>query len=284
MEKIIEIDINDSKYPKELKKIRKPPKKLYAIGNLELLKKRKIGIVGSRRASNYGRWVARTLGKQLSNNDVSIVSGMAYGIDTAAHQGGLMGEASTIAVLGTGIDICFPKSNSCLYENIKNQGLILSEYPLGFTGNKWTFPQRNRIIAGLSEAIIVAEAGIKSGAMITADIAIEQSKPVFAVPGNINTTYSIGSNQLIADGGIPIVVFDDVFQMMKIKKMSEKSNFKLGEDEKKVFNLINEIGECSSEKLSELLNISIWKINGIVTILEMKGVIQTSLGKIFVVK
>jgi len=205
---------SDIQYPQILLNIPDPPEKLYCIGNINLLNTKSIAIVGTRRSSPYGRWAAYELGKKIADCGVTLVSGMAEGIDTQGHMGALAEHGNTIAVLGTSIDKCFPKSNEKLYKQISDCGLIISEYgPEDITGN-WSFPRRNRIISGLCESVIVVEGAYQSGSMITAKLAIEQSRNLFAVPGNINQPNSIGTNSLIRDGAIPILSIEDAIETL----------------------------------------------------------------------
>ena len=209
--KIEEISINSKEYPQKLKNIYDPPKKIYLIGNKDLLYQKGIAIVGARDATQYGKKIAYNLAKELSEQNIVIISGLAIGIDSYAHKGAL--EKGTIAVLGSGIDNIYPKENLELArEIIKNKGCIISEYPLGTKPERLHFPQRNRIISGLSDGVVVIEASKKSGALITAEFALEQGKEVFAVPGDINKKQSEGTNQLIKDGAILLTSATDILE------------------------------------------------------------------------
>lgn len=179
--KIEEITIDSKEYPEKLKNIYDPPRKIYLIGNKSLLYQKGIAIVGARDATQYGKKIAYNLAKELSEQNIVIISGLALGIDSYAHTGTVQGR--TIAVLGSGIDNIYPKENIGLArEIIKNKGCIISEYSLGTKPERLHFPQRNRIISGLSDGVVVVEASKKSGALITAEFALEQGKEVFAVP------------------------------------------------------------------------------------------------------
>ena len=180
------ITMQDKEYPGNLKKIENMPICLYAIGNEKLLKTKSLAIVGSRCASQYGKTMSQAFAYLLAKNGVTIVSGLASGIDTSAHEGAIMARGNTVAVVGTGIDLVYPKENKLLMQEIiRNNGLIISEFSLGTKPNASNFPKRNRIISGISEGVLVVEAREKSGALITADFALEQGKDVFVVPGNI---------------------------------------------------------------------------------------------------
>ncbi len=280
------IDITSDAFPKELKQISMPPKRLYCIGKLELLNNpKKVAIVGSRKMSTYGKWVTDTISAELSENGVTVVSGMAMGVDAVAHKAAMDKKGNTIAVLGCGVDICYPAINRGLYEKLKKTGLIISEYPPQAEVRRWTFPERNRIIAGLCELTIVTEAGLNSGALITAELAMDANRRVMAVPANINSLYSIGSNKLIYDGAEPIVVIDDALRAIGVnKKKAEQKGLNLGEDEKEIYTIVNRRGEISIERICMETGYTPAYINAIVTILEMKGVVATSLGKVIVLK
>lgn len=281
---IIKIYIEDEEYPKELLKIFNPPKCLYCIGDISLLNKKAIAVVGSRRCSEYGRNVALRIGKLAAANDIVIVSGMAAGIDGFGHEGCLIAGGKTIAVLGCGVDICYPRSNRNLYERIAETGLIISEFDLGFQPIPRNFPIRNRIISGLSDKIVVVEAMTKSGSIITAEIGAEQGKEVLAIPGNITSQYSLGTNKLISDGIPCIAVLDDIFYDMRGElKIQSLDDMDLGNDEKKIMEYIMRNGEVQIEKLYADLNIPMNVISGMISVLEIKGLISYNLGKVFII-
>lgn len=209
---IKEINFSSDKYPKQLREIYNPPKRIYAIGNIEILNKVGIAIVGSRKATEYGKKVAFRLSKDLSERDIVTISGLAKGIDSHAHIGSLnVQNGKTIAVLGSGIKVIYPKENIELARQIvRKGGCIISEYPPDDTPNKSNFPERNRIISGLSKGVVIVEASEKSGALITADFALEQGREVFAVPGNIYSTTSVGTNKLIQQGAKLVMAVEDI--------------------------------------------------------------------------
>ncbi len=279
---IIEINQNDEEFPIELRMIQDSPKKLYCIGNINLLKNKKIAVVGSRKCTAYGKSIAERLSTKLSNSGVSVVSGLARGIDSCAHNGALKEVGSTIAVLATGIDRCYPASNQGLYNEISKNGLIISENPPGYICRKYDFPRRNRIISGLSDAVVVVEAPLRSGALITAEYAMEQGKELFAIPGNITSFFSIGCNQLIREGAKPVAVLDDILIDLNIEIQNNESNLNLGDDEFAVYDIIRKRGELSTEDLMKFTEFEVPKLAGILTVLEMKGAITNSMGKFFV--
>lgn len=212
---ILLVSCFSEKYPDSLKFIDNRPVFLYIRGNIENLYEDCVAIVGSRNASIYGRDVARKIAKELADRNINIVSGLAAGIDKFAHLGALESKTGkTIAVLGTGIsdNEIYPFENKKLFENIlENKGTIISEFKLGTKPLKYNFPLRNRIISGLSKKLIVVEAAQNSGSLITADFALEQGKDIYAVPGNITSENSVGTNELIKQGAYLFNKIDDLF-------------------------------------------------------------------------
>lgn len=279
------VSMGEPGYPILLPYIPDPPKQLYYIGDLSLASKRCVSVVGSRKTTEYGRWVAYTLAQRLAEHGIVVVSGLAAGIDSFGHAGALKALGKTIAVLGCGIDLCYPLTNRKLKEQIAGTGLVLSEYPPGTTAAKYTFPRRNRIISGISEATVVAAAGLHSGSLITAELAEEQGRAVYALPGNINNVYHLGSNKLIKDGAIPLVVLDDLLEELGIQPIErEKIITTLSQDEQALFEQISREGERTVDQLCKSLAKPPSHVNGLVTVLEMKGILRTSMGKIFVAK
>lgn len=204
------ININEREYPQALKKIYDPPISLYVKGDIEKLNNKNIGIVGCRECTTYGKKSAEYFAYNLSKQNINIVSGLAKGIDSYAHLGSL-NTGNTIAVLGNGLDMIYPKENLELAnEIVKRGGTIISEYPCGTKPDKMKFPARNRIISGISSGIIVIEAKEKSGTLITVDFALEQGREVFVVPGNINSINSVGTNDLIKQGARLVTTYEDI--------------------------------------------------------------------------
>ena len=188
--KIELITICDKEYPDKLKYIENAPIALYILGNKSLLKEKSIAVVGSRTCTEYGKTMSQAFSYLLAKNNITIISGLALGIDTFAHEGALLAEGKTIAVIGTGIDLVYPKENiKLMHEIIDKNGLIISEYPLGTKPNKNNFPGRNRIISAISDGVLVIEAREKSGALITVNYALEQGKEVYVVPRKYNQYY-----------------------------------------------------------------------------------------------
>lgn len=209
--KIYLLTRNNKYYPQRLCNIYDAPISLYAKGNIEILNKKTLAMIGCRENSYYGKQVALTFSYQLSKKGINIISGLAKGIDSYSHIGAIKAKASTIAVIGSGLDNFYPKENQWLYDEIlKNNGCIISEYPLETKPNKINFPARNRIISGMSEGVIVVEAKRKSGTMITVDFALEQGKEVFVVPGNITSKNSEGTNSLIQEGAKLVTNIEEI--------------------------------------------------------------------------
>ena len=204
------VTILDSYYPSLLRQIEAPPSVLYMKGKKKVETTRTICVVGTRRSSRYGRSVAERLAFDLAAAGLIVVSGLALGIDAAAHKGALDSNGHTVAVLGSGLARIYPPSNRKLGEKVGQTGTLMSEYPLNTGPAKWTFPQRNRILSGMSRGVVVVEAPRRSGALITARLALEQGREVFAVPGNVTSTGSDGTNALIKDGAKLVESADDV--------------------------------------------------------------------------
>jgi DNA processing protein len=194
------ITLADSSYPPQLLEIPDPPALLYVDGNIALLSRRSLAIVGSRNATPQGLANAEGFARHFSNAGLPIVSGLALGIDAAAHRGALDGGSSTIAVLGTGIDVVYPVRNAQLFEEIATHGALVSEFPVGTPPSRENFPRRNRVISGLSRGVLVVEAAISSGSLITARLAADQGRDVYAVPGSIHSPLAKGCHALIKQG------------------------------------------------------------------------------------
>jgi len=204
------VTLADEAYPKLLLEIADPPTLLYAFGRLELLARPALAMVGSRNATAQGERNAESFARAFSEAGLTIVSGLALGIDSAAHRGGLLGTGSTIAVLGTGIDVTYPSRNAGLAADIADKGLLLSEFPLGTRAAAHNFPRRNRLISGLAQGCVVVEAALASGSLITARAAAEQGREVFAIPGSIHSPLSKGCHALIKSGAKLVESADDV--------------------------------------------------------------------------
>ena len=262
-----------------------PPERIYCIGDLNLLNIKSVAVVGSRKYTLYGKIVAQMIGKELAKANIPVISGLAYGIDSFAHEGTVSMGGKAIAVLGTGIDIIHPVRNAWLYDKIASSGLIISEYAPGTPGAKYTFPQRNRIISALSEAVVVVEAGLNSGSLITADFANQQGKSIYAVPGNINSQFSVGTNKLIKDGAIPMISICDVTSDIKgVEYTPHEITQELGNDELEIYKEIQKSTCCTIDSIAHNLNKNAGKVSAILTVLEIKGIITTYGGKVFLAK
>ena len=217
---------SDDEYPAILKNYNNAPPLLYVKGNIAALNfDSSLAIVGGRSASINGRKTAAKIAKELTEKGVCVVSGMARGIDTSAHKGAMFAEGetgSTIAVLGTGLDVIYPPENKDIYEQIQQNGCIISEFPIGTKAVASQFPQRNRIVAALSDAVLVVEAGINSGSLITAQFGAEMGKTIFAVPGTPGESRSQGANYLIKNGAVLVETSADILPFLKGNKKGEK--------------------------------------------------------------
>lgn len=285
-EKIERIDWDSKEFPDKLRDIPNPPQQLYCAGNLDLLNTTSIGVVGSRKFTIYGKQVAMMIGKKFAQAGIPVVSGLAYGIDGFAHQGVLEGEGKAICVLGSGLKLMSPeKHRKLMFDLLDAGGLVLSEYEPEMPAEPWTFPARNRIISGLSKAVVVVEANHNSGALITAQHANEQGRAVYAVPGNINSQFSLGSNLLIRDGAIPLIVVDDVIREIGGDiTLSDHEIESLGDDEMAIINIVRKHNGVTPDKVAEALNLMVGQVNSIVTVLEIKGVVDVYCGKIHLAK
>ncbi len=211
--KIEIITILDDEYPQKLRNIYDPPACIYVKGNKDILNNTSISIIGCRQCTSYGMNIAKCIAYNLSKNNINIISGMAKGIDSYAHMGAIMAKNTTIAVLGCGLDIVYPKENLKLFNNIlENNGAIISEYLIGTKPEKMNFPARNRIVSALSDGVVVIEARKRSGTLITVDFALEQGKEVYVVPGNVNSPQSFGTNELIKEGAKCITCAKDIIE------------------------------------------------------------------------
>lgn len=242
--KIKFVSIEDVNYPERLKSIYDKPFFLYYIGNLPDDKIPTVAIIGARECTHYGKEMAGKIASELSDYEVQIISGMARGIDSYGQWGAVRSSGRTFAVLGCGPDICYPSENSVLYHHITESGGLLSEYPPGSPPLAWQFPFRNRIISGLSDAVIVIEAREKSGSLITVDCALEQGKDIYAVPGRLTDSLSSGCNKLIRMGAGIFSETDEIIRDLGIKmkinhKNSIKTNNTLERDQEMVYSCLD---------------------------------------------
>lgn len=282
-EEIKKTTIDNKNYPKLLKEIKNPPKALYYIGQLPKEKEICFAIVGTRRYSSYGKQATLEIAGNLAEAGLTIVSGLAPGIDTFCHQATLERKGKTIAILGTGLDekSIYPKENIKLAKKIVEfGGCLISEYPPGTKGAQFTFPQRNRIVAGLSVGVLVVEAKIKSGALITAEYGIQQKKKIFAVPGSIYSSNSKGCHFLIKRGAKLVESAQDIINELDIKNLTTSKNLITKDKivgENKEENLILEVLKEDAlhiDKIIEKTKLSASIVASTLSILEIKGIVK----------
>lgn len=272
------ITINDDMYPECLKEISDPPEKLYYKGNLELLKsERMIAVVGTRNPSSYGKLCCEYMIKKMSKADVTIVSGFAKGIDSIAHRTSLLTGTKTIAVIASGLDIVYPASNLSLYREMEEKGLILTEYEVGTKPFKGNFPQRNRIIAGLSKGVIVVESKDRGGSLITADLALEYNRDVYSVPGDIFSEYSKGCNNLIRDAKAKSLSnIKELLEDYNWESKEEANNLKLSKNQQLIFESLS--SEKTLDRILEETKIEQTEILSELITLEIMGLIKSITG------
>ena len=283
------ITIVDDEYPQQLKEIPDPPLCLYAKGILNCEFSKSIGVVGTRRITYYGREMTESLVSSLANADFTIVSGLAYGVDAAAHKATVNSNGRTIAVLGGGLARLHPQDHLQLARDIIDKGgAVVSEFPMEFPPNKKTFPMRNRIISGLCSGLLVIEAGVKSGSLITANFALNQGRTVYAVPGNANSPLSRGCNKLIREGAKLTETLEDIIQELEFlpgfnnlgdfKKTGQEQSIQLNEIENKVVTVIkNEDKSLDQIAVETSLPLGVLLLN--IQNLELKKVIKQLPGK-----
>lgn len=281
------IKITGKEYPELLKKIYDPPEELYIKGDVTLLGGKCLAIVGTRKATDYGKRIARELAKGLAQSGFTIVSGLAEGIDTEAHLGALEAGGKTIAVFGCGIDNVFPAANAALADEIEKNGVLVSEYGPGIPGAKWTFPRRNRIISGLSLGVVMVEGHWESGAMITAKLALDEGREVFAVPGNVELDQTKGPHWLIKQGAKLIENADDVLEEFDMgradgTKAKKPDHSQLSMEEIKIISFLTKEPKHIDE-ISSLSKLSAHEALGILSMLEIKGQVEQLPGKYFII-
>jgi DNA processing protein len=295
------ISFNSPQYPSQLKLLEDYPIGIFVRGTIPDLSRGVLAVVGSRRCTRYGATTTYDLVKMVAQAGVVVVSGMADGIDSMAHKATLDGGGKTIAVLGCGADICYPAGNRELMERIMQNGCVMSEYPPGMRPSKYTFPARNRIISVLSEVVAVMEADERSGTLITVDHANSQGKTVMAMPGNITSRLSRGTNRLISEGAIPITCVEDIFTELKLdekklhgrdgnkdieKNNFEKNNISLAPEEKLVYDCIHsefETGEnVSADDIIIKTGMAARDVQRTLALLELKGLVVKLSGQQYI--
>jgi DNA processing protein len=287
-ENISLLTLQDKNYPRLLKEIYNPPQIIYCKGVFPENEELSIAVVGTRKFTSYGQQVTESIVKNLVQNNLTIVSGLAFGIDTLAHTAVVEAKGRTIAVLGTGIDrqSIYPSINRYLAERIiAGGGAVISEFPLETQPLKHHFPQRNRIISGLSLGTLVIEAGEKSGALITADIALEQNREVFAVPGNIYSPVSIGPNKLIKMGAKPVTCAEEIIEALNLTQIKTYINNKQilpdTPAEAKIISLLSHDPKHINEIVREA-QLDTATTNSTLVVMEMKGMVKNLGGMMYV--
>lgn len=273
------ITVADENYPDALREIADAPMVLYVRGTLLPTDRLALGIVGTRRATRYGLDATKHIARELASQQVTIVSGMAQGIDTAAHRGALEAGGRTIAVMGCGVDVLYPRENEQLAYAIMQQGAVISELPLGTPPNGKNFPRRNRLISGLSLGVLIGEAPMKSGALITAEAALEQGRDVFAIPANIFNRMGTGSNQLLQEGARLVMGAQDVLDELNIAHTTQETRTQAqrivpeNDLEATVLKLI-ETDPVHIDDIIRMTGLSTETVMATLTILELKGLAQ----------
>lgn len=281
--------IHENEYPENLKNIYDPPPVLYVKGELVREDALAVGIVGSRKASEYGLKTAQRIASRLAELGITVVSGMALGIDSAAHKGALMAKGRTVAVFGCGLKYVYPMTNYPLSQEIQKNGALISEYPFDTEAFASQFPARNRIISGMSLGVIVVEAGEKSGSLITADFALEQGREVFAVPGNISSPNSKGTNTLIKNGAKLVSSIEDIIEELNLnivyKEKSNANNYENSDisiEESRILAFLNSTGGGKDE-IAAATGLQPGKVMAALTKLEIRGFIQQNSGNYYLI-
>ena len=282
------LTFKEDAYPKRLRDIYDPPALLYVRGELKKEDELAVAIVGSRKTSLYGRWITEKVSQELARYGVTIVSGMARGIDSVAHKGAISGGGRTIAVLGCGVDVIYPSENRNLFHQIINQGAILSEFPMGSPPEGGHFPRRNRIISGLSIGVAVVQASAESGSLITAGYALEQGREVFAVPGNVGAEGSRGTNRLIKEGAKLVETSEDILEDILPQWTRERETIQkveppkrdLNEEEMALYQLLGETPVHIDVIIRES-RFDPGRVSSLLLDLELKGLISQWPGKCF---
>jgi DNA processing protein len=276
---MIRLARSDRLFPPRLRAIFDPPRVLFlrGAGEPELLARRAAAVVGARSCSPYGTQVARMLGREFAAAGLVVVSGLARGIDGEAHRGALEADGLTVAVLGCGIDRDYPASNAQLARRIEERGLVVSEYEPGIEPAPWRFPARNRIIAGLCEAVVVVEARERSGALITADFALEEGREVFAVPGEITASLSAGTNALLKLGATPLTSSLDLLDALGIDRPPPEAGPAVSADAAKVLELVRD-GPAGADELASRGALGAGAVSVALTELELAGLVVSADG------
>jgi len=279
----------DDNYPARLRQIHDPPPLLFVKGSLEALSSESVAIVGTRRPSSYGRLTAERLAGDLARLGITVVSGMARGIDSVAHRATLEKGAMTIAVLGCGVDVVYPPENVRLRDAISKNGAVVSEFPMGTSPEAQNFPRRNRIISGLSLGVVVIEAGERSGALLTAEYALEQNREVFAVPGNVDAAKSRGTNALIKQGAKLVQTVEDILEELgpPFQELAEQPTASMQLQKNLTPEQKAVLGSLSSEprhidRITEETGFTSHQVSSVLLSLELNGLVRALPGKMYV--
>ncbi len=283
------ITFQDENYPEDLKSIYDPPPFLFVKGEIKKEDRNAVAIVGCRSASVYGKRITERIGRELAKNGITVVSGLARGIDSIAHLSALKEGGRTLAVFGSGLDVIYPPENKKLAGEIISHGAIISEFFMGTPPEAPNFPRRNRLISGLSLGVVIVEAGVKSGALLTAGCALEQNREVFAIPGNLGSKNSEGTNSLIKQGAKLVTKVEDILEELKITRHGDKSSAVqsepdltlLSETEKNIFKLISDEPN-HIDKIAGQASVGVSQALSTLLSLELKGLVKQLSGKMFV--
>jgi DNA processing protein len=272
----------DDGFPDNLKGLAHMPPVLFVRGEIRPDDRTAAAVVGTRMPSHYGRQVAEKLGRELAQHGVTVVSGLARGVDTFAHKGALEGGGRTLAVLGCGIDVYYPPENRKLYDAISAQGAVISEFSLGVEPLAMNFPKRNRVVSGLSQVVVAVEAGEKSGVLNTVAWAADQGRAVFAVPGNITSQQSLGTNRLLKEGAKPVLSVEDILRELGVaKRADERAKVEVAAEEKPVMEFLT-AEPAHVDEICEGLGIPMAGLLSVLMQLEIKGLVRQLPGKYFV--
>ena len=278
---IKEIKIEDEKYPNQLKEIKNPPNKIFLVGNEKILQSDGIAVIGSRCNTEYGEKYATKFSKELAKQGLTIISGMAVGIDGFAHTGALSVGGKTIAVLGSGFNNIYPEENKELFKQIiENDGAIITEYEPDVKPNSENFPKRNRIVSGLSKGVLVIEAVYRSGTSITAKLAQSQGRKVFCIPSNLERKNGVGTNQLIKEGASLVTNIDDILNAIKVERKAENNAVKIPAEYLPIYEVLED-EPMNVNVICKKLKTDISSINANLMLMELEGYIKSLPGNYY---
>ncbi len=277
----------DPEFPQALKSIPGPPVVLFALGNLDLLASPSVAIVGSRDHSDYGQRITRRVAGAAARAGITVVSGMARGLDAEAHSAALEGSGGTIGVLGNGLGVVYPAANRRLYQQVKSEGLLLTEHPPGDKPHAGSFPKRNRLISGLAQVTVVIEAAAGSGTLITVETALDQGRDVMAVPGPITSPTSVGTNKLIRDGAMPLLITDDLLELYGLQAAAGREQApskpipQLSAEDARLVAVLG-AAPVQLDVLAETVRQPVAEVLDRLCALELDGVVEQRAGRLFV--